>query len=102
MRALIALMHHRTNPKARVTLAYRMWAVTDNDCRLSLLDPPAYSWAAGIVGFIQAILYVEKKPARTGGLCQCCKRASQHTQYALAMYARARFGQRAPIYSVMA
>lgn len=99
IRLLMALLYQPA-PKHRVTLAYRIWSITGYERNLTLLDAQRrLNWLFRF--FEEAANLFSTKPQHTPkGKCSCV--ADRHTQYALAMYSRARFGHRAPAVSVYA
>lgn len=99
IRLLMAVLYQPA-PKHRVTLAYRIWSVTGCERNLTLLDAQRrLDWLFRF--FEEAVnLFSTKPQPASGGRCSCV--ADQHTQYALAMYSRARFGHRSPVMSVYA
>jgi len=96
------LMTRDQQQKNNFVLAYRIWSVTRCEAKLSLIDkPPRFKWAIRLIEVAVQFFTVQDKPHTEGGLCRGC-RDNSNTKYALAMYARARFGQRTPRVSIYA
>jgi len=92
----------KKHQKNRTTLAYRIWSVTGYEEKLSLLDrQPRFTWVARFIEGVVEFFTAEEPVHHAGGPCRKCN-STRYAHYEMAMYAKARFGQRKPNVSVYA
>ena len=92
----------RKHQKNRTVLAYRIWSVTGYEEKLSLLDKhPRFTWVVRFIEGVVEFFTTEEPVHQAEGSCRKCN-STRYARYEMAMYAKARFGQRTPNVSVYA